>query len=455
MSMLVDLSPAQWRNIEERLPRLAHNAPGAALLTVTLDLGSADHAHDWLDRQPACADNCYWSRPGEHLYRLGIGRAVVCTSAGPARFTALHAAHTGFAQHWRHDDGGTSFEPVSCLGFAFDDESADVLPNAQLGVAAILLDNTGGRLTASFTTPARQAHEAPARWHALLAAQAAAPTIAMCGTLPDSTLAMQAWSKRVEAALATIATGTLDKVVLSRTLRLALNSSGASVALLRRLTQHHATSTVYAMSNARGVFLGATPERLVGLANGKLRADALAGTAWDDQPLDAGKNLREQQLVVDAIHAALTPLCRTLDIPPRASILQLRNLRHLWTPVCGNVLPNVGLFDLIARMHPTPAVGGWPTAAARDWLRRNGEQRPGWYGGGIGWTDRRGDGEVAVALRSGMFTPGCVELTAGAGIVAGSRPDQEFGETEAKLGTMLDALRKHDNAGRQPRTGTA
>jgi isochorismate synthase EntC len=205
------------------------------------------------------------------------------------------------------------------------------------------------------------------------------------------------------------------------------------------------------MSNKHGTFLGATPEQLVGLRAGVARADALAGTAWSDLPLAIDKNTHEQQLVVEAIRQALEPLCTHLQLPPAPQVLQLRDLQHLWTPVSGEVRAGVGLFDLIARLHPTPAVGGWPTAAACDWLRRNGEKRPGWYGGGIGWIDRKGDGEVAVALRCGLMTPGRIELTAGAGIVAGSLPAHEFSETEAKLATMLGVLHGNQAA---TRTGT-
>lgn len=446
MKTLLDLAAGHWAALERRLARLAADAPSGALLTVTLDLGADDGHGDWLDRQPATGDLCYWARPSAQHWRLGIGRAVVCSSGGPARFTALQAAHEGFARHWRHDDGGTGCRPVACLGFAFDDESADVLPNAQLGVAAILLETVDGRRHASFTTPAREAHDAPARWQSLLAATGRPASLPRLGTLPDPALPQRAWQARVDAALAAINDGVFDKVVLSRTLRLPLADDGAPVALLRALVARHPESTLFAMGNARGCLIGATPERLVGFADGVLATDALAGTAWADEPIAADKNVREQRVVVDAIRQALAPLCERLDVPAEATVLTLRHLRHLWTPIGGSTRPGVGLFDLISRLHPTPAVGGWPTAAARQWLRRHDEHRPGWYSGGIGWIDGDGNGEVAVALRCGLLTPGRIALTAGAGIVAGSLAAQEFAETEAKLGTMLDALRDGDAA---------
>ncbi|MFA7293379.1 MAG: isochorismate synthase [Rhodocyclaceae bacterium] len=443
MRPVLELTGQQCRELQQRLARLAADAPGGALLSVTLDLGAdnTEHGDDWLERQPRSAETCYWARPQRGEYRLGIGRAVVCTSAGPARFTALQAAHAGMAPSWRHDDGGSSFEPVACLGFAFDEESTGELPNAQLGVAAVLLSTARGRRQATFTTPMRDAAGALERWQALLQSAPTGTAFAGAGTLPDTSLAARAWQARVAAALAAIEAGEVDKLVLSRSLRLAMPQAIAPVALLRRLVRSHPESTVFAVSNSHGTFLGATPEQLVGLSAGQVRADALAGTAWAGQPLAIEKNTHEQQLVVEAIRQALAPLCARLQLPPEPQVLQLRDLQHLWTPVSGEVRAGIGLFDLIARLHPTPAVGGWPSAAACEWLRRNGEKRPGWYAGGIGWIDRQGNGEVAVALRCCLLTPGRIELSAGAGIVAGSQPEHEFGETGAKLATMLGALR--------------
>ncbi|MBI2307420.1 MAG: isochorismate synthase [Rhodocyclales bacterium] len=452
MSALLALSDTTLAALQARLDRLAAGAAGGALLSVTLDLGAG--GRDWLQRPPASREFCYWARPDAGVFRLGLGRAVVCTSAGPARFTALQAAHAGIAGDWRRDAGGSAHAPVACLGFAFDENSGGELPNAQLGVAAVLLATAGGRCSATFTTPARDRAGAVGRWQKLLAAAppgATATVGAALAGVPAGALAKRAWNARVQRALDAIAAGELEKVVLSRSLRLPLAGRVSPAALLARLLERHPESTIFAVGSENAVFLGATPEQLVGFAAGEVRADALAGTAWDDEPLAVDKNAHEQALVVAAIREALSPLCATLALPPAPRVLELRDLRHLWTPIAGRVKPGIGLFDLIARLHPTPAVGGWPGEAACDWLRRHGEKRPGWYAGGTGWIDRDGNGEIAVALRCGLLTARHIELPAGAGIVAGSRAEHEFRETEAKLATMLGALRADAD---QARTGT-
>lgn len=448
MSTLLVLSEAMVGDLRERLSRLAEDAPGGALLSVTLDLGQGD-SH-WLERQPACHEFCYWARPATGLFRLGLGRAVVCTSAGPARFTALQAAHAGIATDWRHDAGDSLHQPVACMGFAFEENGGGELPNAQLGVAAVLLTTANGRCSATFTTPARDRHTALDHWQKLLKAMPSSPASESAGIPasqlnPSSSLTERAWAARVQRALAAITDNELEKIVLSRSLRLPLPTHLASNTLLSRLLAQHPGATIFAIGNESCVFLGATPEQLAGLTGKSVCVDALAGTAWGNEPLAVEKNAHEQALVVAAIRKALAPLCDELTLPPAPRTLELRHLRHLWTPITGSVRPGIGLFDLISSLHPTPAVGGWPAAAARDWLRQHGEKRPGWYSGGFGWIDRYGNGEVAVALRCGLIRAGHIELPAGAGIVAGSCAENEFRETEAKLATMLDALRAGNN----------
>src|ERR1035437_9851116 len=65
------------------------------------------------------------------------------------------------------------------------------------------------------------------------------------------------------------------------------------------------------------------------------------------------------------------------------------------------------------------------------------------YAGPVGWMDAAGDGEWGIALRCGVFDsvdPRRMRLFAGCGIVAGSDPDSELAESDAKFVPMRDAL---------------
>ena len=466
------LGAAQLALLRRRLRARLPGAPANGLLSITLDLGAGDA--QWLNVDLARSQVNWWARPaagGAGDYRLALGSAMSFATAGPARFAALQAAFTGLAAVWLHDDDQqTGVVPAAHIGFAFDEESRDELPNARLLVPAILLHSRAGRCSASFTCAVREGESAIARWLAELRAAAPAPDRAVTAGVwlrQSEPLADRAFLARARAALAEIARGTVDKLVLARSVRFDSEAPIALAPLLAALADRHRECTTYSVGQHGQCFVGATPERLVLLRDGLVHADALAGTAWlladplPGQPVSLAlqheKNSREQQLVVDAVRAALEPVCAELNPPQAAEIMQLGELQHLRTRITGRLRAGVGLFDLVAGLHPTPAVGGSPGSAARQWLRRHGDRRGAWYTGGVGWIDRDGDGEVVVALRCARIKGRAAELFAGAGIVAGSDPTQELAETEAKLSVISAELRRPRRvASRQtPRSGAA
>lgn len=447
-------APLQAR-LRARLQAALPNVPENGLLSITLPV-DADLDACWQSTDFTRSHVFGWVQPAHGEMRLALGYAMLVSSAGPARFTALQAAFAGSAPHWRHDDNArTGHAPAAHLGFAFDPEAHDSgpgeLPNARLVVPAILLQAHGGQCSVTFSCAARDAESAIERWQAELAAASRGRSRTRLATAPKhnarraAPLAERAFLARVRAALADIAGGRLSKVVLTRSARIDAGRIIVPTQVLATLAAHHPECTIYGIGQHGRSFLGATPERLVALKAGTVRADALAGTAWhgDGPALQDEKNGREQQLVVDAVRAALLPLCTSLDAPQPPAVLQVGALQHLRTGVTGRVHAGVDLFNLIARLHPTPAVGGTPGLSAQRWLRAHRDQRAAWYTGGIGWIDRHGDGEVAVALRCACIDGAQAELFAGAGIVAGSDAQQELAETEAKFGPLLTALAAH------------
>jgi isochorismate synthase EntC len=101
----------------------------------------------------------------------------------------------------------------------------------------------------------------------------------------------------------------------------------------------------------------------------------------------------------------------------------------------------VTALDLVAALHPTPAVCGTPREEAREVLSELEPIDRGRYAGPVGWVDANGDGEWAIALRCAEITGTTARLFAGAGIVADSVPEEELDETEAKFRALLDSLR--------------
>jgi isochorismate synthase len=416
-----------------RFAALAVGAPASAPVSLRLALGHRET--DWLARLPADAPYWYRARPDRHEYRLAMGHALHVTSAGPNRFAALDNAFAGFCRDWRRNGPAFAF-----AGFAFDSGNNMPLPNALLAIPAILLECIAGDCSVTLSAPASRIARAAAEWPQWLAEPAITTAPQQRPGRPE-TLAERAWMGRVNAALRDIEAGRIDKIVLGRSRKIEADGPFSPTTVLGQLVGQQPASLIYAYGDGQQSFVGATPERLVRLVDHRVDADALAGTSWPGSlALSEAKNRHEQALVVQAVREALTPFCTKPPIAEPAREHTAGHLLHLRSRVAATVRPGTTLFELVRALHPTPAIGGFPVAAAQEWLTAHDEQRNGWYSGGIGMLTPEGDGEFSVALRSALLAGHTAELQAGAGIVAGSDPVHELAETNAKLGTLLAVL---------------
>ncbi|NTV70439.1 MAG: chorismate-binding protein [Azonexaceae bacterium] len=416
-----------------RLAALAAGAPASAPVSLRLALGRG--TTDWLTQLPAAAPYWYRARPDHDEYRLAIGHALHVTSAGPNRLAALDNAFAGFCRDWRRNGPAFAF-----AGFAFDAANNAPLPNALLAIPAILLESVAGECSVTLSAPAGRLAQAAAEWPQWLATPAVTSPPSQRPSRPEA-LAERAWIGRVNAALRDIEAGRVDKIVLARSRKIEADAPFSAAAVLGQLIAQQPASLVYAYGNEQHSFVGATPERLVRLAGQHVEADALAGTAWPGSlALSETKNRHEQALVVQAVCAALAPFSEKPPVAEPAQEHAAGQLLHLRSRVAATVRPGTTLFDVVRALHPTPAIGGFPVAAAQAWLAVHNEQRNGWYSGAIGLLTADGNGEFSVALRSALLAGNSAELQAGAGIVAGSDAQHELAETTAKLGTLLAAL---------------
>ncbi|MFA4912769.1 MAG: isochorismate synthase [Burkholderiaceae bacterium] len=258
----------------------------------------------------------------------------------------------------------------------------------------------------------------------------------------------------VREALAHFEQGDLGKVVLSRTLKLALRDPLHLPSLMASLLAKNTHGYTYAVPLGRAgeVFLGASPELLVRRVGNRVMLNPLAGSAArrsdarEDQAagqalMESDKDLKEHAIVIDAIASVLRPLCRTLNVPTRPSLVATDALWHLSTRIEGELIdPATTSLDLAFALHPTPAVCGYPTELARQAINRLEPFDRGFFAGFVGWMDAAGDGEWAVSLRCATCGPSEATLYAGAGIVPGSVPQRETAETQTKFRTMLSAL---------------
>ena len=152
------------------------------------------------------------------------------------------------------------------------------------------------------------------------------------------------------------------------------------------------------------------------------------------------KDMAEHRLVSRFVMDALRPFSSAVSAR-EPEVARFTNIQHLATSVEAQLKePAADALTLAAALHPTPAVGGWPRAAADLLIDELEGMERGWYAGAVGWIDGSGDGEFAVALRCGLLWEDGARLYAGVGVMPDSDPARELEETELKFKALLTAL---------------
>lgn len=262
---------------------------------------------------------------------------------------------------------------------------------------------------------------------------------------PDKT----GWFRQVNHALATIADGELDKVVLARVSDFSLSGPLSAAALLAASQRINPHCYHFMLATETGqALVGSSPERLYARQGRQLSSEALAGTAELHQPglLMDQKNQWENSLVVEDIRQRLADIVSELEVMP-AELLPLRHLQHIRRRVRARLIQPDDT-QCVDRLQPTAAVAGLPRAAAQAFIRQQEPFSRGWYSGSVGYLSQS-HSEFAVVLRCAQVSGAQVRLYAGAGIVSGSEPELEWQEIERKaatLGTLLTA-ENQDKAG--------
>lgn len=252
------------------------------------------------------------------------------------------------------------------------------------------------------------------------------------------------WSRALRAALERIRSGALRKIVLARTRRYTASGPLDPVSVLARLSSRESRGFRFLVEAGAGhAFLGVTPERLVSRSGRIARSEAVAGTRprgvdsvadrlLGESLLASTKDRREHELVVERVREALSGCANTLRVDAEPRLLRLAYVQHLATRVQAELRAGVSDLDLVRALHPTPAVAGAPVAEAIESLRDFEPFDRGLYAGPVGVVSRDG-AELAVGIRSARIDGDTLTAFAGAGIVEGSDPAEEWRETGHKL----------------------
>ena len=427
-------------------------------------------------------DRFYWERPAEGRSITAFGCAEAIEAEGEGRFAEAseRAEHLFARLHVSGQGAPATAGPFLVGGFAFANTASTEphwrnFPTGRLVLPEVAIAVAGGRGWCTVVRPVQPFRDAQSGTRARAICDDLRAGLEKAGrslanrSLIDASTAPIAeagdpldyhacadrthteYRAQVEAALREIADGGFEKVVLARSISVSEKGDYDPCALLDTLRRAHPTCAIFAVARPGVVFLGATPECLVRLVDGRVETASVAGSAprgrSPEEDLELGRQLRESKkeqtehaFVVRALCDALTPYCDALEVRESPRLMRLQDIQHLETPITGHLRARRSILELLGSVHPTPAIAGAPREAALEWLNANENLDRGWYSGPIGFADSQGGGEFYAALRSAVLRGNEARLFAGAGVVDGSDPEAELRETRLKLRAMLAPL---------------
>ncbi|MEX0971980.1 MAG: isochorismate synthase [Solirubrobacterales bacterium] len=405
-----------------------------------------------------------WEQPDREFSLAAVGVAHEATSRGEERFKDVAR------ECLRLNDGAVLDEPAGLPsgagtiwtgGFAFDADGAGSSIWSSFSPASLILPELSICRVAgdAFVTvnavvsPGQDAGAVVERLNARLSGLRSDPLPLLDPHLTErpeirSVRPPGEFEAAVKAATERIGAGRMSKVVLAREVTVETSAAHDPAAIFGALREQFPSCFCFCAGTPEAAFLGASPELLIRRSGANASTVALAGStrrssdpAVDDhlgeQLLRSDKNRREQRIVAEHIVRKLRPHAVWVQAAPEPEVIKVANVQHLATPVIAQIAEAHSAVKLAGMLHPTPAVGGEPHAAARATIAALERLDRGWYAGPVGWMDATEDGEFCVALRSALLRDRKAHLFAGVGVVAGSEPAAELEETEVKLGALL------------------
>lgn len=255
----------------------------------------------------------------------------------------------------------------------------------------------------------------------------------------------------VEKAREYIRQGDIFQVVLSQ--RLDLPFSGDPFNLYRSLRQTNPSPYLYYLDVDGIGIIGSSPESLVRVQDGTVSTVPIAGTR------PRGHTAEEDILLADELardpkelaeHVMLVDLGRndigrvaspgTVNVDDFQSVVRYSHVMHLVSLVTGSLSPDRSALDALRACFPAGTVSGAPKVRAMEIIDELEPRKRGPYAGAVGYLDFAGNMDLCITIRTILATSGMLHMQAGAGIVADSRPDAEWDETENKLRALLTAV---------------
>lgn len=452
--MTTGLSPIKHPGnlTEPLLEQLAtqHRKAGSAPVPLRADVCIENvDAVTWLGAQPS-GSRGYWSDRDGDFELAGVGRADVFT--GVAHTDYLELMERLHARLARAAPGTRYFGGMRFMEHAGHSGEWDEFKSYRFILPRFELVRREGETCFAVNMMSNESVDGVKQEFAELVFPSAtgtwsAPTPVSRQDAPGK----PGWTAAVNSVLHAIETADCEKVVLARrvTYEFETRLNSANLLALLRANTHDRFHFCF-QPTANSAFVGASPERLYRRDGLRLRTEAIAGTRsrgrtqeedadLKEQLLTSAKERHEQRLVVDGIYRVLQPLCAKVSYDAQPSILELSRGQHLVSRFEAKLHDEVKDGELLARLHPTPAVGGVPTRRALEMIARCEPFDRGWYAGPVGWMTADA-AQFVVGIRSGLLTGNTLHVYSGAGIVEGSEVEEEWNELENKISDFESIL---------------
>ncbi len=266
-----------------------------------------------------------------------------------------------------------------------------------------------------------------------------------------SNISKKKFLKNVIRAKKYIKKGDIFQVVLSQRFKAKLKKDPIEVYKKLRIT--NPSPFMYFFNFKDFQIIGASPEILVRLRDGKITIRPIAGTR------PRGKNKKEdifyeKDLLSDkkelAEHLMLLDLGRndtgrvskinTVRVTEKFKIERYSHVMHIVSNVTGKFNNKYSKFDTLLSGFPAGTVSGAPKIRAMEIIDELETTKRKVYAGGIGYFTAAGEFDTCIALRTAVVKNGFLYAQAGAGIVADSKPINEYVETENKAKALLKAM---------------
>ena len=242
----------------------------------------------------------------------------------------------------------------------------------------------------------------------------------------------------VKKMISEIEKGKISKIVASRKEDFSPDNLNV-FQLFQRMFYKYPTAFRYCFFHPKtGLWLGATPEKLLSVEKNVLQTMAYAGTQKFEGNINVKweeKEKQEQQFVTDFIVKNLESESEKIELSePFTS--QAGTLLHIRTDIKAVLKNNFSLEKIIKKMHPTPAVCGFPKDLAKSFILKNENYNRSFYSGFLGELNVNKATEFYVNLRCMEISDKKVRFYIGCGITKDSNPEKEFFETVNKSVTM-------------------